>query len=170
VADGARGRRWRATTVGADGRLRAALLLETDRAGAVAKLELATGAGLLTLHPEGDHLHGNVVRPDGIEHVSLPWRPSSILLVAGSPVTAAAAARLLAPRVGVGEGHTIPALSIREDLAIVPVTVRVARVRERRWRLLPAAGGPEVAVTLDDDGIAELEDGRTWPLELERRG
>jgi hypothetical protein len=109
------------------------------------------------------------VRDSGIEHLALPWSDSALLLVAGSPLTAAAAAGILGQRVGVGEGHTIVGLSVGLDLAIVPVTLRVARVRERRWRFLPAAGGAEVAVTLDDDGIAQLEAGDSWPLEVDHR-
>ena len=50
VADGRRGRRWRAVSTLA-GAITHALLLEVDLAGRPARLELTTPAGMLTLHP-----------------------------------------------------------------------------------------------------------------------
>ena len=46
--------------------------LEVAPNGRVTRLELTTGAGLLTLHPEPDEsaLHGNVVTPTGIRHLA----------------------------------------------------------------------------------------------------
>ncbi len=148
-----------------DGVLVGSLLLEARPDGSVAKLELATAAGLLTLHPEGSTLHGNVARPTGIDHVALPWPGRGLLFVAGTLATAAAAARLLATQVGVGEGHTIAGVSVGVELAVTPTTFRVARVADRRWRFLDAASGAGLAVTLDDDGIPVLADGESWPLE-----
>ena len=145
-----------------------ALLLETGVAGDVQRLELATAAGLLTLHPEGSTLHGNVVRPTGIEHVALPWNADQVLLVIGTPATAAAAARILDTRVGVGEGHTIPAVSVDMELPVVAATYRVLRPAPRRWRFVAADGGGETAVTLDEDGAPVLDSAQQWPLELDR--
>ncbi len=150
-----------------DGVLVGSLLLETRPDGSVTKLELTSAAGLLTVHPEGSTLHGNVARPTGIEHVARPWGERSLLLVVGTPATAAAAARLLEPRVGVGEGHTLPGVSIGVELAVTPATFRVARVADRRWRFLDAATGDGLAAVLDDDGVPVLADGDTWPLELD---
>ena len=82
------------------------------------KLELATAAGLLTLHPEGTTLHGNVARPSGLEHVALPWPERGLVLVVGTPATAAAAARLLEPQIGVGEGRTLAGVSIGVELEV----------------------------------------------------
>jgi hypothetical protein len=169
VADGRRGRRWRAITTGADGRLVKSLLLELAPDGAIVKLELATQAGLLTLHPDpGDtRLHGNVVRPGGVEHVTLPWSDAHALVVGASAVTGAVAAARLATSVAVGEGRSFPAVEVGEDLALRRATWRAARVGERRWRLLAADGGPSVVVTLDPDGIPVALDGEeTWPLEI----
>ena len=168
VADGTRGRRWRSITTSADGRLVAGLLLEVGPDGRVARLEVTGPVGLLTLHPDThqDRLHGNVVRPAGVEHVSLPWSPSHALLVGASPVTAVVAAFVLGDRVGVGEGASFAAVEVGEDLAIRRATWRAARVGERRWLLLAADGGPSVAVTLDNDGApADLDAAETWPLE-----
>jgi hypothetical protein len=168
VADGRRGRRWRAITTSADGRLVQDLALEVSPEGHVLKLEVASPAGLLTLHPERGHgsLHGNVVRPTGLEHVTLPWAEGHVLMAGGSPVTGVVAARELEARVGVGEGSTFGVVEVAEDLAIRRATWRAARVGERRWLLLAADGGPSVAVTLDDDGTPSgLDEAKTWSLE-----
>jgi hypothetical protein len=143
------------------------LLLETTPARALAKLELATAAGLLTLHPEDSILHGNVVTPGGMRHVALPWSPERVLLVVGTPSTAAVAASSLADRVGVGEGHTVSGISVDVELDVRPATFRVVRAAERRWRFVPAGGGVETTVTLDEDGIPVLDAAAEWPLELD---
>jgi len=145
------------------------LLLEITPAGRIARLEITGPDGLLVLHPEADEsaLHGNVVRASGIEHVALPWSSSHILVAGPSPVTAAVAASGLSVLVGVGEGTTIPAVEVRDDLSVRRATWRVARVGERRWKLLAADGGPRVTVTIDEYGVpADLEAGEAWPMEL----
>ncbi len=142
-----------------------ALLLEVRPDGSVAKLELASAAGLLTLHPEGSTLHGNVVRALGVEHLALPWGDGHVLHVAGTPATAAAAARSLRQRLGVGEGRSFPGVLVAPDLSVRPVTFRVARVGPRGWRFIVADTGDETAVTLDLDGIPVLDAAETWPLE-----
>lgn len=170
VADGRRGRRWRAITTSADGRLVKALLLETAPDGSFQKLELAAPAGLLTLHPEVGEgtLHGNVVRSTGISHVSLPWSVKHQLFAGNSPVTAAAAAARLEPDLPVGQGRTIAAVEVGGDLTVRQATWRVARVGDRRWRMLAADGGVSLAVTLDDDGVpGGLEAAESWPLEID---
>ena len=144
-----------------------ALLLETAATGEVLKLELATAAGLLTLHPEDSTLHGNVVRPAGIDHVALSWSGEQVLLVVGTPATAAAAARMLDTRIGVGEGHTIAAVSVDVELTVTAATYRVLRPAPRRWRFVAADGSGETAVTLDEDGTPVLDAAQQWPLELE---
>jgi hypothetical protein len=167
VADGTRGRRWRATTTSGD-RLLSVVLIETDPAGRLVRLEAASPAGLLTLHPDagGAALHGNVVRPDGVEHVALPWSRAHLLLLGDSPFTAAVAAGELTSRVGAGEGCSVPAVEVDLALRIRPATWRIARTGERRWRLLAADGGPSVLLELDEDGIPALaEAAETWPLE-----
>ena len=144
--------------------------MEIGTDGALRKIEAASPAGLLTLHPEVGEgtLHGNVVRPAGMSHITLPWTARHLLLAGSSPVTGAIAATRLQDTVPAGQGSAIPAVEIADDLTVRQATWRVARVGERRWRLLAADGGPSVAVTLDDDGIpAALDDAETWPLELD---
>jgi hypothetical protein len=155
VAEGRRGSRWREARV-RDGAVVSSLLLELDRSGRFSHLELSTASGLLTLHPEGDGtLHGNAVEGAGVRHVvALPWAPDDILLVAGSPVSRAAAARRVggpsqgeAPRPkGVGIG------------VIVGLDLSVGR---------RAIGRSERAIALDAEGLPQFGDGVTWPLELD---
>jgi hypothetical protein len=145
-------------------------LLEIGPAGEMMRLEIAAPAGLLTLHPGPDRtmLHGNVVRPAGIEHVALPWSTGHAMLAGASPVTGAVAASWLAHRIGVGEGDRFPAVEVGDDLTIRRATWRAARVADRRWLLLAADRGVSVAVTLDDDGtLTGLENDAEWPLEVD---
>ncbi len=168
VAEGARGRRWRSLTTHGDGRMEASLLVETAPDGRLARLELATGAGLLTLHPDGvpTQLHGNVVRTSGIDHIALPWSHTHALLAGASPVTAAVAVLGPAAGIGVGEGVNVPAVEVGVDLRPRPATWHVARTGDRRWRLLAADGGPSLLLETDDDGLPTAADGIAWPLEV----
>jgi hypothetical protein len=169
VAAGAKGRRWRSVTTHGDGRMEASLLVETTPDGRLVKLELATGEGLLTLHPGGDpvRLHGNVVRASGVEHIALPWTAGHALLAGASPVTAAIAVEGAAGGIGVGEGANVPAVEVGIDLRPRPATWHVARVSDRRWRLLAADGGPSLLLETDADGLPTAADGSSWPLELD---
>ena len=142
VAEGQRGRRWRETVVH-DGGWHS-LLLETATDRTFSHLELASPAGLLTLHPEGDGtLHGNVVDGGGVHHVEAwPYPAGTVLLVAGSVVAGAALT---------WAGTQPSALAIVLD---------------------PATGGlearsltPDDLVPADPDGRPLLVDGTTWPLE-----
>ncbi len=145
------------------------MLVEAAPDGRLLKVEAAGAAGLLTLHPDGHprRLHGNVVRAAGIEHLTLPWSDDHLLFVGVSPVTAAVAAAALGARIGVGEGASAPAVEVGPDLRVKAATWRIARVGERRWRMLAADGGPSLAVELDVDGIATTDGAESWPLELD---
>jgi len=94
MAEGRRGSRWREVRAD-DGAVVSSLLLELDPMRRFSHLELATAAGLLTLHPEGDgSLHGNAVEATGVRHVvAVPWQPDDLLVVAGSPISRGAASR-----------------------------------------------------------------------------
>jgi hypothetical protein len=141
VAEGRRGRRWR-EAVEADGGLRSSLLLELDPDGRFSHLELATSAGLLTLHPEGDGtLHGNAVTRDGVRHVrGVPWERDRAIRLDGSVVCVAAA------RWPDG-GWASSFLRIGQSLTLETVAA------------------PVDASLVDDEGLPRLAGGRSWPLE-----
>jgi hypothetical protein len=143
VAEGSRGRRWREVRRSADGGVITSLLLETDVTGRFAHTELSTAAGLLTLHPEADGtLHGNVVTDGGLRHVrGLPWTPRSVVLVEGSVLASAAAARTVA-------GNVADGVRITLELDVTPT-------RET------------LSLDVDGDGLPVLADAATWPLEAE---
>jgi len=172
IADGRRGRRWRALAK-RGGAVSHALLLEVDVEGRPSRLELTTPAGMLTLHPADDRktLHGNVVSADGVRHLRLPWSDEHGLEVDGPPITAGVTARRLARTVGVGEGRPVSVISIDEDLAISELTKRYTRVASGTWRIDSASGVAGVeprTLELDDRGIPiGLRDRREWPLELD---
>ncbi len=141
VAEGRKGRRWREVVV-RDGAIVHSLLLETSPDRRFAHLELATPAGLLTLHPEGDGtLHGNAVTASGIRHVAgLAWPADAIVALEGSAVSAAAAS-----------GPPAPGAVLRIGLDLGLRLQTGASERDRR---------------ATDDGLPVLLDGRDWPLEL----
>ena len=165
LAEGARGRRWRASRV-RDGRLEGTILLEVDVSGRPARLELGTAGGLLTLHPDrGEReLHGNVVAPDGVRHLRLDWSPAHELVVDGFPVALLAAVRRLGAVIPAGEMSERPAVIVDSGLRCHVATIRLVRLDERRWR---AEGeGSSVGVAIDADGApAGLDHAEEWPLE-----
>ena len=165
LAEGGRGRRWRASHV-RDGRLEGTILLELDAAGRPARLELGTSDGLLTLHPDrGEReLHGNVVTPVGIRHLRFDWSPAHELVVDGFPVVLLAAAHRLAGPIPVGETAERPALIVDRGLRCHVAAIRLVRLDERRWRT--EGEGSAVGVAIDEDGApAGLDDAENWQLE-----
>lgn len=149
VAEGRRGRRWR-ETVALDGVLVHSLLFETDPDGRFSHLELASGAGLATLHPEGDGtLHGNAVRAKGgVQHlVGVPFAAGAVVLVLGSLI-AEAAARW-------GSGDHVGGVRAVGAVIIDPLTLEVGGGFVR----------PSEMVPIDGRGIPILIDAVTWPLE-----
>ena len=169
VADGRRGRRWRAVA-SSNGSITHALLLEVDVAGRLSKLELATPAGLLTLHPEegSGWLHGNVVTEVGVRHLALPWSDDHGLDVVGRPIAAAVTAHRLAAMTAVGEGRAVPVVSIAPDLGLVETTHRYTRVSVGEWRIESGGDhGAPVRLTIDGRGVPVLPlAAAEWPLEL----
>jgi hypothetical protein len=163
VAEGTRGRRWRAVTV-VDGRAVRGLLLELDQAGRPTRLEVTAADGLLTLHPgpADDGLHGNVVRPAGVDHLAFAWTPEHVLFVEGLPLVAAAAVHRLAAQAGVGEAHDRPAVVVDAALRCHATTCRLTRLGGGRWRVESGAAAIEIA--LDPDGLPADDEG--WPLEI----
>lgn len=166
VAEGRRGRRWREARL-RGGALVHSLLLETDPERRFSHLELATPAGLLTLHPEPDAtLHGNVLVADGLRHVvGLPWDRDALVLLEGSPLAAAAAVHLLArlqppehATPGVATSH--PALRIDGRLRLERAQVDVVAVAPDAYELADVG-----RVVVDAVFLPVLDDARSWPLE-----
>ncbi len=166
VAEGRRGRRWREVVARGDA-VGHSLLLETGVDGRFSHLELARAGGLWTFHPEADGtLHGNHVDPAGrdVSHVvGMPFAPDDLLLIAGSPLSAAAIAWRLSGSMTEGASATRAGVVLRAsgELDAVPA-IRVERLAGGRWRL--DDGRP---FGIDADGIPVLADGESRPLELD---
>lgn len=166
VAEGRRGRRWRAVTA-RDGATVSDLLLETAGDGRPSRLELATASGLLTLHPgdDGSTLHGNTVSMAGVRHHALPWGEGHLLVVDGSPIAEAAAVRPLGGRLGVGDGAWFGAVVV--DAALVPRVAQTLVVRttpDAFTMALPSAG-KERTIVLDEAGLPTAGVVSVWELE-----
>jgi hypothetical protein len=140
LAEGRRGRRWRWTIV-VEGALHQVSLVEIDPGGHVTRLELATAAGLLTLHPDetGRRLHGNVANRDGVRGVDRNWSDGHRLALIddefGSAVLGAsdAGARTI---VAVGADLVLRAVRDRSDLRIATHRAGIPRLIEsREWPL-----------------------------------
>jgi hypothetical protein len=161
VAEGRRGSRWREAIVGDDG-LRHSLLFEAAPDGSFSHLELATPAGLLTLHPEPDGtLHGNAIEASGIRHVvGLPWDARGVVDVEGSSIAGTAAARSLVRELLPGDSARRSVLRITSRLLITTGTGLVERIDAETWRV--AGGAP---FRLDATGLPVLSEADSWPLE-----
>ncbi len=167
VADGRRGRRWRAATIRA-GVLASSMLLEVGVDGRPTRLELTTSAGLLTLHPESTgSLHGNAVTEGGVRHLTFDWGDDHGLEIDGLPIPSAVTASRLAARIPVGEGTTVPVVRIAGD----DLTVHVTKRRYRRldgttWRI--EGDGREETLAIDGRGLPVWPGvAGEWPLELD---
>ncbi len=165
VAEGGRGRRWRAAFAVA-GALERAILIETGVDRRLTRLEIEAPAGLLTLHPDGGEsaLHGNVVTPGGIRHLTFDWSPDHELVVLPVAFSGAPIAWRLAAAIEVGEGSDIRAVVVDDGLEVRTEDVRVDRVGAWRWTVTWGAGRETIEV--DEDGLpAGLGDAEAWPLE-----
>jgi hypothetical protein len=172
VADGRRGRRWRALTR-RGGSVSTSLLLEVTPDGRPARLELATVTGLLTLHPEpAGLLHGNVVSGTGVRHLTLAWSDDHELEVEPLSMSRAVTIGRLVGSVPVGEGTVVPVVAIDDSLAIHEATRRYDRLDAMTWRIV--GDGVPRTLTVDDRGLpvwpalaGESTGAGEWPLELE---
>ena len=166
VADGRRGRRWRESTA-RDGVGVRTVLVESAPDGRFQRLEMSTAAGLLTVHPDdsGTTLHGNVVTPDGIRHLTFAWGSDQAVLVEGSPAVTAIAVRWLGRGSEPGRSAEVTALRIDDRLVPEAGSIGIERLGPHTWRLSHGAGPDgELVVTLDADGLVTTA--RTvWPLE-----
>src|SRR5262245_8835609 len=165
-AEGARGTRWR-EVVTRDGELVRAVVLEVSPAGRETRLEVTTGVGMLTLHPEPDHraMHGNVVSAGGVRHLAFSWSPDHVLLLLGSIASATVGLGRLATEVEVDASTERDVLRIDDALDPSPARWRFAREGARTWRLQALDGGEERRVELDPGGRPILPDAADWALE-----
>jgi len=162
VADGGRGRRWRARTI-RDGLVVEALLLEVGVDGRPTRLELAASAGLLTLHPEPTGgLHGNVVTGDGVRHLSLAWSDDHELAIDRLPIADAVTVRRLASITRVGEGREVQVVAVHPDLEVEEGVRRYRRIAVSVWQIEGA--GSQRTVSIDDRGLP------VWPASSGERG
>jgi len=167
-AQGARGTRWR-ESIEAPGAVSRVVLLETTPTDRLSRLEIAGTPGLLTLHPEPDAsaLHGNLVGPNGIRHLTFPWSPDHELLLLRSPASATVTLRHLSSRIAIGASRYIEVVHVDDRLDPRSTTWTFERTADRAWRLRPSDGdgGEERSLTLDGTGRPLLRDAVEWPLE-----
>jgi hypothetical protein len=149
------------------GALTETLLLEVDPAGRVARIELATADGLLTLHPEpGGSLHGNAVTAVGIRHFALDWSEAHGLEIEGNPIPIAVTAARLAGTTPTGEGRTVPVVVVGTALQVRVGERRFERVADATWRI--SGDGETRILAVDADGLVTWpKPAGEWPLELE---
>ena len=163
AADGRNGRRWRELTTDGASLVRS-LLLETDSQGGWIRLEVSGPDGLLTLHPEGDAIHGNVAAKTGVRHLSLGKLKPARVDVPGSLVTEAALCWSLTRQVRVGERRTVAVVSVPDLASVALSEVTVERRTTATWELFD--GDRRRLVELDDDGLPVAHVGADhWPLE-----
>jgi hypothetical protein len=171
VAEGGRGRRWREVIATGDA-VQHSLLLETSPDGRFSHLELARAGGLWTFHPEGDgSLHGNAVERDApeVRHVvGWAFAPDDLMLVEGSPLSAAAIA-WYASRTTSEEPQRAAQVTaragviLRLDGSIDAVeAIRLEGLTDGSWQV-----GDEPRIVIDDAGLPLLSGGVIRPLELE---
>jgi hypothetical protein len=166
VADGSRGRRWRAVSL-VGGTISHALLLELNLAGRPARLELTTAAGMLTLHPSLDRseLHGNIVRPGrgGVEHLAMAWGDDLEIDVLGRPLAIAAGLHRRRAAVPVGGSASFEVVAVGPGLEIARAERRAERASVGDWLVFDPADGPARRLSLDADGLPV--NGARWALE-----
>jgi len=164
VAEGRRGRRWRAVATH-DGAITQSLLLEVDRAGRPTRLELTTPSGFLTLHPEPDErsIHGNVVSGAGVRPLAFAWSPEHELDVAGRPLAIGCGLYRLRASMRIGDRRRVPVVRIDASLAVTESVASVRRDASDRWTVAVVPPGDERIVTIDAEGLPPS--GARWPLE-----
>jgi len=154
MAEGRRGRRWRATVRTPAGLIED-LLLEVGLDGRPGRLEVTTDHGVLTLHPEPDgrSAHGNVVGHDGVRPLAFPWSPRHSFDVEGSWVPIVVMVAELAARIGVGEESGEQVLHVDRQLQVHHAERFVRHVSQGRWRIESEIGPAVLTIEIDGDGL-----------------
>ena len=162
VAEGQRGRRWRAQRL-EDEAVTTSILLEVDRDGRASRLEVDAPAGLLTLHPADDRrsVHGNIVSPDGVRPLSFDWTEASAFLVEGVPIGEIVTVDRLGRELGVGERASLHVLVVDRHLGVSVGRRAFVRLSGSGWRC------DDEPCLVEPDGTPHLDGGMSWPLETE---
>lgn len=166
VAEGSRGARWR-EVASREGAVRRSVLLEVAPDGRPARLEIATIAGLMTLHPEPDEsaLHGNVVTPDGVRHHAFPWSPGHQLVVLPSPMALATVVRAFGESLLVGGQVPIPVVWVDDALAPEAEAWVLTYADLGTWWFGPTGSDRRAELRLGPTGLPLLRGPADWPLE-----
>ena len=166
VAEGTRGRRWRAVTT-SDGHITHSLLFEATAGGGATRLELTTASGMLTLHPDAEEreVHGNVVHIGGVRPIRVPWGPDHAFEIVDRPIATAVMLARMTRSVAVGEGETVAVVSVDSGLVVRSGTRLVRRLSESRWEVADLGAGRALELELDGDGVPRLGTADDWPLE-----
>lgn len=138
VAEGTQGRRWRWTLTTGQGSLIHAGLIELDVDSRFKRLELETGTGMLTLHPDhdGPTAHGNVVRPERVDPIVIDWPAAASVAISDDPFGSAVAGWR-----GIG-------WLVRDDLTLEHDPIAVS------------------SLECDRRGVPLLMEPQEWPLEV----
>ena len=102
----------------------------------------------------------------GVRPLAFPWSADHELEIVDRPGPTAVMLRRLARTVEVGGGETVPVLSI--DASLVGPARHAASSGASapdRWLVADVAGGREVTIELDADGIPVLGAPADWPLD-----
>jgi hypothetical protein len=163
MAEGRRGRRWRASVLRGDDLL-AVVLLEVTPDGRPSRLELTTRLGALTLHPEPDEgsIHGNIIDVSGVRPLAFAWSPAHEIELAGSPLGRVVTIARRGRDLGVGEGTEFPVLVVGDDLSVSEGRRAIALLGDASWRVTDDVGAA-TEVVVDQDGLPAAE--ATWELE-----
>ncbi len=164
VAEGRAGRRWRWAVGDRRGALIVVHTLETGSDGRFARLESATGAGLLTLHRACDgSVHGPRVTETGIDHLVTPAPAPTLALVGSGTLGVAALVAGLESEEGTAR---VDVIEILDDLGVRVVECTVRRRDAGIWEV--RIGRVSRRARLDEAGLpADGADGNgSWPLEI----
>lgn len=159
VAEGARGRRWRAVAT-LDGAITDTLLLEVGPAGRIARVEMVTPAGMLTLHPGpgGRAIHGNVVGVDGsVRPLAFEWSPDHEIEVRDRPVAIWVSLHRRRASMAVGEVVSIPVLAVDQALCVTVAQRSATRLDRACWLVASGPVEQAIEVRLDADGVPPAE-------------